>query len=64
MRGAKKVLNKYGVSTTMTAEDWIAEMWRDGTSGAAAIVNSPFYYMEAIKMCEEQGLFNKLNNIK
>lgn len=59
-----KVLNKYGVSTTMTAEDWIAEMWRNGMSGAVAIANSPFYFIEAIKMCEEQGLFNKLNNIK
>lgn len=59
-----KVLNKYDVSTTMTAEDWIAEMWRNGTSGAVAIANSPFYFIEAIKMCEEQGLFNKLNNTK
>lgn len=48
----------------MTAEDWIAEMWRNGTSGAAAIANSPFYFMEAVKMCEEQGLFNKLKKIE
>lgn len=59
-----KVLNKYGVSTTMSTEDWIAEMWRNGTSGAAAIANSPFYFMEAVKMCEEQGLFNKLKKIE
>lgn len=54
-----KVLTKYGVSTTMTMEDWKTEMWRKGTSGLHAIRNSSYYFMEALKMCKEQGLLDK-----
>lgn len=52
-----KVLNKYDVSTTITAEDWIVEIWRKGMSGDIAIANAPSYLIEALKMCKEQGLF-------
>lgn len=54
-----KVLTKYGVSTTMTMEDWKTEMWRNGTSGITAIRNSPYYFTEALKMCKEKGLLDK-----
>ena len=54
-----KVLQKHGISTTMTMEDWQTEMWCKGTSGVIAIKNSPYYFLEALKMCKEQGLFDK-----
>lgn len=54
-----KVLQKHGISTTMTMEDWQTEMWRKGTSGAIAIKNSPYYFLEALEMCKEKGLLDK-----
>jgi len=54
-----KVLTKYGVSTSMTKEDWITEMWRRGTSGLHALHNALFYFMEALEMCREQGILDK-----
>lgn len=61
-----KVLQKHNVSTTMTMEDWQTEMWRKVTSGMTAIKNSPYYFMEALEMCKEQGLLDKFidNQIK
>lgn len=53
-----KVLAKYGISNTMTRENWETEMWRRGTSGEAAMKNAPFYFLEAIKRCMEKGLIN------
>lgn len=54
-----KVLQKHGVSTTMTKEDWQTEMCRNGASGIAAIKNSPYYFLEALEMCKEKGLLDK-----
>ena len=54
-----KVLQKHGISTTMTMEDWKTEMWRKGTSGETAISNSPYYFLEALEMCKEKGLLDK-----
>nr|DAE73979.1 MAG TPA: hypothetical protein [Caudoviricetes sp.] len=54
-----KVLEKYNISTTMTIEDWQAEMWRTGTSGKHAISNAPFYFFEAMQLCKDAGLLNK-----
>lgn len=54
-----KVLQKHGVSTTMTKEDWLTEMWRKGASGITAIKNSPYYFLEALEMCKEKGLLDK-----
>lgn len=54
-----KVLTKYGVPTTMTIEDWQAEMWRTGTSGKHAISNAPFYFLEAMQLCKDAGLLDK-----
>lgn len=51
-----KVLAKYGISNTMTREDWETEMWRRGTSGEVAIRNAPFYFLEAMKTCMDNGL--------
>lgn len=53
------VLQKHGISTTMTMDDWQTEMWRKGTSGVIAIKNSLYYFLEALEMCKEQGLFDK-----
>ena len=54
-----KVLQKHGISTTMTMEDWQTEMWRKGTNGVIAIKNSPYYFLEALEMCKEKGLLDK-----
>lgn len=54
-----KVLKKYNVSTTMTAEDWQAEMWRRGTSGEAAMCNAKAYFYNAMKMCDKAGMLDK-----
>lgn len=54
-----KVLQKHGISTAMTMEDWLTEMWRNGTSGITAIKNSPYYFLEALGMCKEKGLLDK-----
>lgn len=55
-----KVFEKYDISTSMSIDDWEAEMWRNGTSGAVAIANSPFYFAKAITMCIERGLFDNV----
>ncbi|SFG55491.1 hypothetical protein [Prevotella sp. KH2C16] len=57
-----KVLQKHGVSTTMSMEDWQTEMWRKGTSGVPAIKNSPYYFLEALRRCKEDGLFDEIKN--
>ena len=54
-----KVLQKRGISTTMTMEDWQTEMWRKGTSGVIAIKSSLYYFLEALEMCKEKGLLDK-----
>ena len=54
-----KVLQRYGISTSMTQEDWQAEMWRTGTSGEVAIKNAPFYFLEALGMCKDAGMLDK-----
>lgn len=54
-----KVLQKHGISTTMTMGDWQTEMWRKGTSGVIAIKSSLYYFLEALEMCKEKGLLDK-----
>lgn len=51
-----EVLAKYGISNTMTREDWETEMWRRGTSGEVAVKNAPFYFLEAMSVCIKNGL--------
>lgn len=55
-----KVLAKYGISNTMTREDWETEMWRRGTSGEVAIRNAPFYFLRAMNECVKKGLIKIL----
>lgn len=54
-----KVLQQYNILTSMTQEDWQAEMWRTGTSGEVAIKNAPFYFLEAMQLCKDAGLLDK-----
>lgn len=51
-----EVLAKYGISNTMTREDWETEMWRRGTSGEVAVKIAPFYFLEAMSVCIKNGL--------
>lgn len=54
------LLAKYEIDPQMTTDDWIAEFWKQGTSGQTALQNAPTYFLEAMQMCKDAGMFKNL----
>lgn len=46
----RDLMKKYNIDERDDIQDWQAELWRCRYSGEIAVINSPYYMHEAIKL--------------